>query len=147
MALGPSKYPVTQKVIRARNVITLRPVERKRMTFSPTTPETSRSDAEKTGREVPDSSIGGQTRDVNALKRRPKGFSREATPSIRHIVVRRGLSRPAYQGVAPSIGNLGASRDQTASIVSVGLNHPLETTETNRSGLLPHPTSLVTALP
>lgn len=115
------------------------------MSFSKT-PETSFAHRqETTGREVPNRLIGGQTRDVNALKRRPKGFSREASPSIRHIVVRLlGFGSRTYQGVAPSTGNPGASGDQTASIVSVGLNYPLETTVTGGSGLLPHPTSLVT---
>lgn len=114
------------------------------MSFSKTPDASFANRQETAGREVPDRLIGGQTRDVNALKRRPKGFSREAAPSIRHIVVRLAPSGTAYQGVAPSIGNPGASGDQTASIVSVGLNYPLETTVTGGKGLIPHPTSLVT---
>lgn len=114
------------------------------MSFSKTPEASFAHRQETTGREVPNSSIGGQTRDVNALKRRPKGFSREAAPSIRHIVVRLGLSRPAYQGVAPSTGNPGASGDQTASIVSVGLKPPSRDYRDGRAGSIPHPTSLVT---
>ena len=83
-------------------------------------------------RAVPTIQRAGRRGNTNPLKRRPYQFSGERL--VRHDESGEvdGIGNSDvifYRGVAPSLANLGASRVQIASIVFVGLNQPLETTE------------------
>jgi hypothetical protein len=98
---------------------------------------------------VLNNSDGGQTRFYKRAQKTALRQPAEGEPYDTAKVVRSSQNiGSTYQGVAPSTGNPGASGDQTAPIVTPELNYCAgEYREGLGQGFIPHPPSLVTALP